>query len=63
MTDRGRVDVGHQYIFQPAQHPELGFRITQPIEHHDPQQPLGIELALATQDTPEGVIQAELFPE
>lgn len=63
MANRGGVHVVYQYLFQPAQHTELGFRITETIEHHDTQQPLGIELALAALHPPEGLIQAELLPE
>jgi len=49
---------------QPAQDAELGFRVAQAVEHHHPQQVLGIELSpTPTQQAPEGIGKTELTPQ
>ncbi|TLD43974.1 MAG: hypothetical protein FAZ92_03774 [Accumulibacter sp.] len=55
--------LGNPGALQPAQDPQLGFRITQPVEDHHPQQALGVELVPVAQQSAKGVGEAQLLPQ
>jgi len=53
----------HQNPFEPAQDAQFRLGVAQPVEHHDPQQPFGIELTAIAQYAAEGISKAELLPQ
>jgi hypothetical protein len=57
------ADLGNPGALQPAQDPQLGFRITQPVEHHHPQQAFGVELVAVAQQPAKGVGEAQFLPQ
>ncbi|OIQ70110.1 hypothetical protein GALL_482830 [mine drainage metagenome] len=53
-----------RHRLQPAQHAELGRRVAQAVEHHHPQQPLGVERAMGiAQYAAERLVPAQLVPQ
>ena len=63
MVHRLGAHFGNPGALQPAQDPQLGFRITQPVEHHHPQQTFGIELVAVAQQPAKGVGEAQFLPQ
>ena len=62
MIDRLLRYIWNHCPFQPSQNTQLGFRVTESIEYHHSQQPLGIKAALAAQHFTECIGKAQLFP-
>ena len=54
---------GQGHGFQPAQDAQFGFRVSEPVEDHNPQQGFDIQLPLTGAEHARQAIKAQFFPE
>ncbi|KFB77195.1 MAG: hypothetical protein AW06_001746 [Candidatus Accumulibacter cognatus] len=57
------TDIGNARTLQPTQDAQLGFRITQPVEHPHPQQAFGVERVAVAQQPAKGIGKAQFLPQ